>query len=185
MLATAASEGPMVRIVRSASQAGTQGVAEDRHWLASQGFSAETLPKRATWYRPDGLALPNSPTDPYHRALYRGKGWTLKPPNIKGQPGAMPTNAGKVRVPRLARAVLQVMSGTDSWQGTATELMALLDPYAPPSGRPYRVTGMPLNPARLSKEIMGVKVTAALEASGVMVTRGFRGHERVLRLSCR
>ena len=88
----------------------------------------------------------------------------------------------KVRVPRFVRSVLRVMDGKDSWEGTATELMALLDPYAPPGGRPYRVNGMPLDPARLSKKIMGSTVTAALADLGVTVTRGYRGHERVLRL---
>ena len=97
-------------------------------------------------------------------------------------PGMIPQDRAKVRVPRLVRRVLGIMDGKDAWEGSATELMALLDPYASPGGRPYRVFGMPLDPARLSKKIMGSKVTAALENSGLSVTRGYRGHERVLRL---
>ena len=183
-----------------------QQAVEDRLWLASQGFSPETLPRRATWYRSDGLPLHNLPTDPHHRARYRERGFTLKPPVVESlgypqdrpqrdrtgipgpqgvvqaPPGMIPQEKARVRVPRFVRRVLGVMDGRDSWEGSATELMALLDPYAPPGGRPYRVFGMPLDPARLSKKIMGSTVTAALENSGLTVNRGYRGHERVLRL---
>ena len=63
--------------------------------------------------------------------------------------------------------------------------MALIDPHAPPEGRDYRVFGMPLNPARLSVEVMEVKVQKALEGAGVSVRRGYKGHGRALRLTRR
>ena len=63
--------------------------------------------------------------------------------------------------------------------------MALIDPHAPPEGRDYRVLGMPPNPARLSVEIMERRVKDALDESGVFVSRGYRGHRRVLRLTRR
>ena len=56
---------------------------EERQWLASQGFSWSMLQsnrERATWYKPDGEALPNLPVDPYHMRRYRARGWTLVPP---------------------------------------------------------------------------------------------------------
>jgi len=56
---------------------------EERQWLASQGFSWSMLQsnrERATWYKPDGEALPNLPVDPYHMRRYRARGWTLTPP---------------------------------------------------------------------------------------------------------
>ena len=197
------------RIIRLVVNPTAQQAVEDRVWLASQGFSLATLPRRATWYRSDGLPLHNLPTDPHHRARYRDRGFTLKPPVVESPgypqgrplsgraglqgtkgvigvpPGVKSQDRAKVRVPRFVRAVLRVMDGKDGWEGAATELMALLDPYAPPGGRPYRVFGMPLDPARLSKKIMGSAVTAALENSGLTVNRGYRGHERVLRLSRR
>ena len=37
-------------------------------------------PPRATWYRPDGLPIPNLPADPYHQVLYSRKGWSMTPP---------------------------------------------------------------------------------------------------------
>ena len=77
------------------------------------------------------------------------------------------------------------MDGKDSWEGSATELMVLIDPHAPPEGRDYRVFGMPLNPARLSVEIMERRVKDALDESGVFVGRGYKEHGRVLRLTRR
>ena len=67
-----------------------QEAVEDRRWLASQGFSPATLPKRATWYRYDGLPLHNLPTDPYHRRRYRERGCTLKPPSGTGVQNVLP-----------------------------------------------------------------------------------------------
>ena len=140
---------------------------DDRRWLASQGLIIEGLPRKATWYRPDGLAIPGLLTDLYHRATYRRKGWTLKPPANVGP--ADPPPHKPLRMPRLSRAVLRFMDGKDSWEGSATALMALIDPHAPPEGRDYRVFGMPLNPARLSVEIMERRAKDALDESGVFV----------------
>ena len=60
-----------------------QELLEDQRFVESQGYIFTVLDKdraRATWYRPDGIALPGLPVDMYHRTLYRRKGWTLKPP---------------------------------------------------------------------------------------------------------
>ena len=57
---------------------------EERQWLAQQGFSWSFLQNnrdKATWYKPDGTALPNLPTDPYHMRRYRARGWTLVAPD--------------------------------------------------------------------------------------------------------
>jgi hypothetical protein len=57
---------------------------EERQWLSSQGFSWSLLQsnrERATWYKPDGKALPNLPVDPYHMRRYRARGWTLVAPD--------------------------------------------------------------------------------------------------------
>jgi len=56
---------------------------EERQWLASQGFSWSLIQNnrdKATWYKPDGTAIPNLPIDPYHMRRYRSRGWTLSPP---------------------------------------------------------------------------------------------------------
>ena len=57
--------------------------AADKAWVEAQGYSVALLDSdraREGWYRPDGLRIPGLPVDPYHRDLYRRKGWTLKPP---------------------------------------------------------------------------------------------------------
>ena len=57
---------------------------EERQWLAQQGFSWSFIQnnrEKATWYKPDGTALPNLPADPYHMRRYRARGWTLAAPD--------------------------------------------------------------------------------------------------------
>lgn len=85
-------------------------------------------------------------------------------------------------MPRLVREVIDVMAGKDDLSVTATELMNLLDPCAPPEGRPYRVVGMPRTPARLSKVLMQPRVAASLEAHGIKSVRGWSGHQRIIRI---
>lgn len=40
-----------------------------------------TSGERATWYRPDGTAIPNQPMGPYNVKHYEAKGWSLTPPS--------------------------------------------------------------------------------------------------------
>ena len=55
---------------------------EDVRWLQDQGIrSYGEVPNPATWYSADG-AYRKGPTDPYHLRLYRGKGWTLRAPDV-------------------------------------------------------------------------------------------------------
>ena len=152
---------------------------EDRRWLLSQGFDPKDMPRRATWYKADGQALPNCHTDPYHRKLYRERGFTLKPPDTLYVPGAIARTVPQAtKGPTLARKVLQVLSGKRAWEGSPTQLLALLHPEG--SGRNQ---GVPSTAPTLSKELM--RMRAALESAGVTVERGYRGHQRVLRLGRR
>ena len=50
--------------------------------LASQGFAVQLnrWPKRATYYKPDGEAMPGLPADPEHMQRYMERGFTLTPP---------------------------------------------------------------------------------------------------------
>jgi hypothetical protein len=62
---------------------------EERQWLAQQGFSWSFIQnnrEKATWYKPDGTALPNLPADPYHMRRYRARGWTLTSPELPEVP---------------------------------------------------------------------------------------------------
>ena len=49
--------------------------------LKAQGFTAglTNWPRRVTYYKPDGEALPNLPADPEHMQRYMDRGFTLKP----------------------------------------------------------------------------------------------------------
>ena len=53
----------------------------DWFWLRDQGVNPDTIRsgQRVTWYKPDGAPLHNLPFDPFHRQLYRERGWTLAP----------------------------------------------------------------------------------------------------------
>jgi len=108
------------------------------------------------------------PSEPYHLRLYRGKGFTLKPPTI-------PATSPKVRrstMPRLASRVLHLLGYGDSWDGTPSELAE--------SG-----VGSGFSPEGLSRALFAPKVSVALASAGVTVARGYRGKERNLRLDRR
>ncbi len=146
----------------------------DREWLASQGFTPANLPRKATWYKPDGsssLAF----TDPYHRKLYRDRGFTLKPPVIAEKAPGVPSTLVQRprRMPVFARAVLDAIDGLKSWEGTATELLDLVR---------ARKHGMPANAIRLSREIMAPRVSVPLEAYGYTVSRSRIGARRKLKV---
>ena len=93
---------------------------EERQWLRTQGVDKpEELPRRSPWCHPDGSSA-RGPSDPYHLRLYRGKGFTLKPPTIT----TMSPNPRKAPMPRLASRVLHHLGHGDSWDGTPSELAA-------------------------------------------------------------
>ncbi len=51
--------------------------------LAKDGMVVEELnswPPKATYYKPDGEAMPNLPADPYSMDRYLRRGFTLAPP---------------------------------------------------------------------------------------------------------
>jgi len=79
---------------------------EDKEWLRAQGLDLRAIHRlghKATYYRPDGKAIPNLPTGFYHRQVYRRKGWTLVP-----QPMKMPVEVE----PRIVAPVGTVMPHT-------------------------------------------------------------------------
>ena len=159
--------------------------AEDLLWLRSQGYTPKTLPKHAPWYRPDGKILRGGPTDYYHRTRYRERGLTLKPPTTAPITTYNSSTGQTKRRPRLAMRIFELMQSRQTWEGSASELMHLLDPHAPPGGRGYRVNGMPLTPAQLAKRLLAGPVASALGDYGVAATSGYRGKGRVLRLNRR
>jgi len=144
----------------------------DREWLASQGFTPTNLPRKATWYKPDGTTSLTF-TDLYHRKLYRARGFTLKPSAIITEiPERSHLHPLKPRrMPILTRAVIDAIEGLDKWEGTATELLSLIRP---------RKHGMPSGAIRLSREIMEPRVRIPLEAYGYKVSRSRNSLKRKL-----
>ena len=154
------------RHIRLITSSAAQEAVEDRRWLLIQGFDPKGMLRRATWYKADGQALPNCHTDPYHRKLYRERGFTLKPPDTLYVPEAIARPVPKPRGgPTLARKVLQVLEGKRAWEGSPTQLLAPLHPEGP-----GRHQGVPSTAPTLSKEL--VRMRAALERAGVTVERG-------------
>jgi len=147
------------------SEQPSQGFSlEDRRWLQTQGIDRpDQLPRKSVWYRADGTGS-LGPSDPYHLGLYRRRGLTLLPP---APPEPKPRS---VLVPSIARQVLYLLGQGERWEGSASELAAIIGSRTP--------TG-------LSRALGTTKVAVALAAAGVTVERGYRGNGRVLRLERR
>ena len=65
------------------------------------------------------------------------------------------------------------MIGRDFWEGTATELLSMIDPGE---------LGIPKDGTRLSGEIMKPHITDALKAYGLTVHRKRTANKRLLQL---
>ena len=105
-------------------------------------------------------------SDPYHVARYRQRGMTLKAP----LPVALEPQPKRVPMPSIARQVVSLLGQGERWEGSASELAAIISSRTP--------TG-------LSRALGSPRVNAALAAAGVTVERGYRGNGRVLRLERR
>jgi len=80
--------------------------------LATAGFAVRELPRgvineqpKATYYKPDGTAMPNLPADAYSQRRYRGRGFTLTPPE---HPTAMSSAGVGVATEKKAAARVYV-----------------------------------------------------------------------------
>jgi len=142
--------------------------SEDQRWLNTQGYRSLTeLPSMALWYRKDGSSALGR-TDPYHLNLYRSKGFTLAQPNV--------SPPKKEHVPWLAKRVINVVPSGESWVGTATELVRAIG---------FHKAELVSEATSVSRKLTTGSVANALNSSGIKITRGFRGHDRVLRLTRR
>jgi hypothetical protein len=83
---------------------------------------------------------------------------------------ALEHQPARVPMPSIARQVMSLLGQEGRWEGSASELSALIGSRTP--------TG-------LSRLLQAPKVSAALAAAGVTVERGYRGNGRVLRLERR
>ena len=134
--------------------------------------------KKVTWKKPNGIFF-TSRSDEYHRKLYESKGYTLiTMPDGATLGSSIVTTATEPKdiYNRLADGVLEVLHGGHFWQGTATELLAIID------------TGeedIPSVPNRLSSQIVQPHVIEILKEHGISVERRRTGRERTIVLSRR
>ena len=136
---------------------------EDRNWLRSQGIDRpETLPRKSLWYKPDGTSSMGH-SDAYHVARYRQRGMTLKAPVLNVQEH----QPARVPMPSIARQVVALLGQEQRWEGSASELAAMIGNRTP--------TG-------LSRLLGTAKVATALSGAGITVYRGYKEHGRTLRL---
>ena len=153
-------------------------------WLIAQGHRTSTLPPVVTWYTKDREL--KGRTDDYTLGLYRSKGFVLDRKYLDPQlwheleygvkrsvvTVEPPEHSGTT--PRLAKAIRGAMGERDSWQGTPSELFALMG-----AGN----WGMPKSPVRLSTEVMKPHITNALKSYGIAVARRRSNGKRFLELS--
>ena len=163
--------------------------ARKGHWLIAQGYRITTIPPIVTWYLIDkntGMERElRGRTDDYTLNLYRGKGYVLdrkyldpqlwneleygdKRPTVTVVP---PEHSGTT--PRLARAIRGAIGNGVFWQGTSSELLALID---------SRKEGIPKDAIRLSTEIMKPHITNVLKSYGITVDRKRTATKRLLQL---
>ena len=158
-------------------------------WLIAQGYRRSTIPPVVTWYVTDRNTGKERElrgrTDDYTLNLYRGKGFVLDRkyldpqlwheleygiprPRMTAEP---PQPSGST--PRLAKAIRGIMSGRDSWEGTATALLSMIA---------SRTVGIPKDAIRLSTEVVKPHMTDALKAYGLTVHRKRTATKRLLQL---
>ena len=101
---------------------------------------------------------------------HAGSKVTVKPCSVVIAPPKL-SNA----IPRLARELIGLMDERESWEGTASELLELID-----SGDGREI---PTLPNRLSSELIQDYITDPLESYGITIERVRTSEKRTLRLS--
>ena len=132
----------------------TQGeLTKERALLIGMGLKPIKIwPVRCRWFNPDGSINGTLPCDPYSRLLYMSRGLR---PDVAMERGE------RVQSPvTLTDAVVGVMGGRDIWEGTASELLVMLDGIT---------RQLPIDATRFSKALN--KLASQLAVRGVMVER--------------
>ena len=127
------------------------GLSPIKHWAA-----------RCKWYKPDGSFHAELPSDMYSRLLYMGRG-------LRPDAGLPVTKSSHTT---LVDAVVELMRSRSAWEGTASQLLEVLDGMA---------DELPVDATRLSKALN--RLASQLVVRGVTVETLPRGRQRGLRLS--
>ena len=155
-------------------------------WLIAQGYRPSTLPPIVTWYTKDREL--KGRTDDYTLNLYRAKGFVLDrkylDPQLWHELEYVITRPGMTveppqpleRTPRLAKAIRGAVGERDFWQGTPSELLALIG---------SQKQGIPKSALGLFIEVMKPHMTDALKSYGLMVERRRTAKSRLFRVTAR
>src|SRR3990167_10844931 len=100
-----ATSGPTTR--KEAAMASMTEKRKLQQELAAEGYvvSITAWPHKATFYKPDGEAMPNLPADPYSMANYMKRGFTPFPPKQPVATVAVPDTIAAPRVEPVADPV--------------------------------------------------------------------------------
>ena len=142
-------------------------IKRERYLLTGMGLKPiKVWLPRCTWYNPDGSVHGDLPCDPYSRLLYLGRG--LRPGvAVDATPPSLQCNS-------LQDAVVKLMDDSKSWDGTATELLSILN---------GSVDGIPGDATRLSKAL--AKLASSLSDAGITVARTRTKHARRISITRR
>ena len=142
-----------------------QELIKERELLQGMGLKPiKVWPPRCRWSSPDGSINSILPCDPYSRLKYLNRGLR---PEI-----GIPDTSYNVTTPRLQcnpllNAVVELVRGRDSWEGTATELLSMLD---------GSVDDPPKDATRLSKALK--MLASPLADAGIHVAMTRTRHAR-------
>ena len=153
-------------------------------WLIAQGYRPSTIPPVVTWYTKDREL--RGRTDDYTLNLYRSKGFVLDKKYLDPQAwheleygvkrsviNVTPLESSGT-TSRLAKAIKKAVGDRVFWQGTPSELLALLG---------SRKEGIPKDAIRLSTEVMKPHITDALKTYGLTIHRKRTATRRLLKLT--
>ena len=158
--------------------------ASKADWLIAQGYRTSTLPPVVTWYTKDREL--KGRTDDYTLGLYRSKGFVLDRKFLDPQlwneleygvnrsvvTVKPPEHSGMTK--GLARAIKGAVGERGFWQGTPSELLALIG---------SQKQGIPKTALGLSIEVMKPHMTDALKSYDMTVERKGTESKRFLQLS--
>ena len=138
---------------------------QERELLAGLGLGPVRIwPVRCMWYKADGSSVGPLPCDPYSRIMYMDRGLR---PEVAGEIN----RTSKPASTTLLDAVSSLMEDWSAWEGTASELMVLINDAT---------IDKPADATRLSKELN--ILAASLSVRGIAVERIKTSHRRAIRL---
>ena len=140
-------------------------IKQERELLVGLGLGpVRVWPVRCMWYKADGSVTGPLPCDPYSRITYMNRG-------LRPEVATSVNVASKPASTTLLDAVSSLMEDRSAWEGTASELMVLIDDAT---------TDKPADATRLSKELN--ILASSLSVRGISVERVKTSNRRGIRL---